>query len=395
MMCTHDLEGRVLSVNEAAVKLLGYDRETLLNKNVREILLPEFRSGFDNHLRELQKNGFAKGVMSVQTKNGERRIWEFTNTLRTEGVTVPIVRGVAHDVTERWRAEAERRLIFEIIQGVIATANLDELLKLIHHSIGKLLYAENCFVALHNQTTNLMQFEFWVDKFDPIPSPRPVGKGFSSYVLRTGQPVLLSEELKSRMYGEGEVEKSGTSSASWLGVPLRTPSRIIGVLVIQHYEKEDAYSQRDLEFLSSVGDQIALAIDRKWAEQALREADRRAIVEYERLLERIASLAQALGTARELKTIFRALLDFAHTSTPCNGMFVSLYDLERNVRTAVYAVSENEEEDVTLLAPMPMTDSPNSRAVATGEVILTGDFQSAFAGQPLIVICLLRDPSLH
>jgi PAS domain S-box-containing protein len=394
LICTHDLEGRVFSVNEAAVELLGYDRETLLKKNVREILLPEFRSEFDNHLRELQKNGVTKGLISVQTKNGERRIWEFTNTLRTEGVTVPIVRGVAHDVTEQIRAEAERRVIFEIIAGVITTPNLDELLKLIHRSIGKLLYVENCFVALHNQTTNLMQFEFWVDKFDPIPSPRPVGTGFSSYVLRTGQPVLLTEEFKNRMYEHGEVEKSGTSSASWLGVPLRTPSRIIGVLVIQHYEKDDAYNQRDLEFLSSVGDQIALAIDRKWAEQALREADRRAIVEYERLLERIASLAQALGTARELKTIFRALLDFAHISTPCNGMFVSLYDSERNVRTAVYAASENEEEDLTRLMPMPMTDSPNSRAVVTGEVILTGDYQAAITGQPRLDIGLERDPRL-
>jgi PAS domain S-box-containing protein len=394
LICTHDLEGRVLSVNEAAVKLLGYDRETLLKRNIREILLPEFRSEFDNHIVEVQKNGVTKGVMSVQTSTGERRIWEFTNTLRTEGVPIPIVRGVAHDVTERVRAEAERRLIAEIIQGVIATANLEELLKLIHHSIGKLLYAENCFVTLHDQTTDLMHFVFWVDKFDPIPSPRPVGKGFSSYVLRTGHPLRLTEELKSRMYASGEVEKSGSNSASWLGVPLRTPSRTIGVLVIQHYEDEGAYSQRDLEFLYSVGDQIALAIERKRAEQALREAERRAIVEYERLLERIASLAQALGTARELKSIFRALLDFALISTPCNGIFVSLYDPERNVRTPVYAASENKEEDLTLLALMPMTDSPNSRAIATGEVILTCDYQAAMAGQPDINIGLERDPRL-
>lgn len=394
LICTHNLEGRVLSVNEAAVKLLGYDRETLLNKNMREILLPEFRSEFDSHILALQKNGVTKGVMSVQTKTGETRIWEFTNTLRTEGVTIPIVRGVAHDVTERKRAEAERRLIFEIVQGLTTTLNLDELLKLIHHSIGKILDAENCFLALHDPTTNLMHFEFWVDKFDPVPSPRPVGKGFSSYVLRTGQPLLLTRELKSRMYARGEVEKSGSDSSSWLGVPLRTPSRTIGVLVIQHYEEEGAYSQRDLEFLYSVGDQIALAIDRKRAEQALREADRRAVVEYERLLERIASLAQTLGTARELKSIFRALLDFVLISTPCTGMFVSLYDPERNVRTAVYAGSEDAEEDLSPLPPMPMTDSPDSRAIATGEVIITDDHQAAMAEQPGINIGLLRDRRL-
>ena len=59
---------------------------------------------------------------------------------------------------------------------------------------------------------------------------------------------------------------------------------------------------------------------------ALREADQRALLEYERLLERIKALAQALGTARELTAIFRALRAFTNSSIPCNGFFVSLYD---------------------------------------------------------------------
>ncbi len=185
------------------------------------------------------------------------------------------LRGVTTDISERKRAETERLLIFEIIQGVITTPNLDELFKLIHRSISKLVYAENCFVALHDETTNLIHFDYWVDKFDPVPPPHPLRKGFASYVLRTNQPLLLTEELKSRMYGSGEVEKSGRSSASWLGVPLRTPSQAIGVLVIQHYENANVYTERDLEFLSSVGDQIALAIERKRAEEALRESEER------------------------------------------------------------------------------------------------------------------------
>jgi len=47
----------------------------------------------------------ADGLMAVMTRTGQRRIWEYHNTLRTEGVPFPIVRGMAHDVTERRRAE--------------------------------------------------------------------------------------------------------------------------------------------------------------------------------------------------------------------------------------------------------------------------------------------------
>ncbi len=57
--------------------------------------------------------------------------------------------------------------------------------------------------------------------------------------------------------------------------PLRTPSHTIGVLVLQHYEDEHAYSERHLEFLSSVGDHIALAIERKRAEDAVRLSEER------------------------------------------------------------------------------------------------------------------------
>lgn len=45
------------------------------------------------------------------------------------------------------------------------------------------------------------------------------------------------------------------------------------MLVVQQYENEKAYDQRDLEFLDSVGGHIALAIERRRAEDALRKKE--------------------------------------------------------------------------------------------------------------------------
>jgi PAS domain S-box-containing protein len=105
LICTHDLEGRLLSVNQAAARVLGYKRSTLLGRNIQEAFLPEFRAGFGAYVDELRLNGVAHGLMIVLTASGEKRTWEYTNTLRTEGVAVPVVRGLAHDVTERKQAE--------------------------------------------------------------------------------------------------------------------------------------------------------------------------------------------------------------------------------------------------------------------------------------------------
>jgi PAS domain S-box-containing protein len=126
---------------------------------------------------------------------------------------------------------------------------------------------------------------------------------------------------------------------------------------------------------------------RRRAEEALREADQRALSEYERLLERMSGLAQALGTARELSVIFRGLREFTKASVPCDGFFVSLYDPIRDVRTACYAWGDGKELDISDLPPMPVTSSgPNSRAVKTGQVIITSDYMSATQGHPSVVV---------
>jgi signal transduction histidine kinase/CHASE1-domain containing sensor protein len=121
--------------------------------------------------------------------------------------------------------------------------------------------------------------------------------------------------------------------------------------------------------------------------EALRDADQRALLEYERLLERIKSLAQALGTARELHAIFSALRHFTNVSVPCNGFFVSLYDPVRDVRTACYGWADGEELNVSELPPMPVTaHGPNSRAVRTGEVIITNDYMRATQANPGVIV---------
>src|SRR5258706_1847694 len=181
----------------------------------------------------------------------------------------------AENRRNKGQAEIERKIIFEIIQGAISMPNLDEFLKLVHRSISQIVYAENCFVMLHDPANDMVRFEFWADSRDLKPQPKLRGQGFASYVLKTGMPLLLTRESKQRLQEEGNVLQIGSVSASWLGVPLRTPAGTIGVLVLQHYEDENAYSERDLEFLSSVGDQIALAIERKRAEEALAESEQR------------------------------------------------------------------------------------------------------------------------
>ena len=120
LICTHDLRGTILSLNQGAAKNLGYNPSFLLNKNIRDFLAPEVRGRFDAYLDTIQKDGVAKGLILVQTATGEKRVWEYHNTLRTEGVAEPIVRGMAHDITERKQIEDERERLIKDLQKALA-----------------------------------------------------------------------------------------------------------------------------------------------------------------------------------------------------------------------------------------------------------------------------------
>jgi PAS domain S-box-containing protein len=100
LICTHDLSGRLLSLNELPARILGYRPEELVGRFIYEMLIPEKRRDFDLYLKQIEREGSAKGLLTLKTRSGQNRIWEYHNTLRTWGVPSPLVRGMAHDITE-------------------------------------------------------------------------------------------------------------------------------------------------------------------------------------------------------------------------------------------------------------------------------------------------------
>jgi PAS domain S-box-containing protein len=132
LICTHDLDGTILSANRAAIEVLGYTKADLTGgMNIRDILAPPVRDQFAEYMGRILKKGATSGLMLVETRSGNRRVFEYYNSLRTEGVEAPIVRGIARDVTEHRQAdkalrESEERYreLFENSKDAIYVHNL-------------------------------------------------------------------------------------------------------------------------------------------------------------------------------------------------------------------------------------------------------------------------------
>jgi len=132
------------------------------------------------------------------------------------------------------------------------------------------VYAENCFTALYNPSNGLFSFPYFVDKFDSPPPPVAMARSCTAYVFRTGKPLLLSSSFFYLLVEKGEVELVGSPSPSWIGIPLVVNNKPMGVMVLQHYEKENVYTDDNIRFLLSVSSQIAMVIARTKAEEEIR-----------------------------------------------------------------------------------------------------------------------------
>jgi len=269
-------DAKIELVNPATLELTGFTEEELVGSPVETLTRNRrfFEKIFAKSLNHsIQGNRFE---MHCRRKNGTHfPVSVSTSTIYDPDTDEHKLVCVARDVTKRKRLEAESRAISRIIHGAASTANLEELFDIIHRTIKKIVYAENFFVALYDPETEMLSMQFWVDKYDPMPPPSRVGRSLGAYVFRHGRSMLLTDADAKRLIQQGEVESVGTDSPIWLGVPLKTPMGVIGVLVVQDYEHSDTYSQRDVELLTSVADQIALAIERKRADDALRHSQER------------------------------------------------------------------------------------------------------------------------
>ena len=268
-----DAEGRFLDVNDGALRMYDRPKSFFLGQTPEVIAAPgrndmeAVAAAFEKALRGTPQQ-FEYWGQSRDGRIFPKDVHLYPGTYLGQAVVVAI----AQDISGRKRAEQIRDAAYRISEAALVARNLPALYEAMHGILRTLLPAENCFIALHDDVTGTISWPYWVDQVDPPPPPRPFGRGLTEYVIRTGKPQLLDENLLAELVAAGEAEFMGTESLAWMGVPLRNERRVFGALVIQSYEGGYGYLPGDLEILSFVSTQIAMAIERKAFEEQLRFA---------------------------------------------------------------------------------------------------------------------------
>jgi len=252
-----------------------YERYTLAihpddAKRVQDAVAKQYQDGlFNEEYRILRPDGTTRWVRD--------RTYPVADEV---GAIVRLV-GIAEDITSRKRAELIQNAVFKISEAAHTVANLQDLYASIHRILGEIINARNFYIAVYDEPTDTFYFPYHVDEVDETPDPRKMGKSITEYVFKTGVPLLAKPEEFDQIRKEHGFKLQGSLSKYWLGVPLKTQDRSIGVLVVQSYSEDVRIDEVDKEVLQFVSTQVAMAIERKRAMEALRSSEEfnRAIVE--------------------------------------------------------------------------------------------------------------------
>lgn len=277
-----DEKENFLFVNKYALEIYGCTESEIIGHNVSE-----FTDELEFH-KILEQTSFRRsGVASkyeliIHQPGGERKIVKVSaSPIFDDGKFKGSV-GIFVDITEQKRNDLIQEVIYNISNAVNTSADMSEMYKKIHKILGIVINTTNFYIALYDKHTNMIHSPYYVDKINKItPEPQMMGNGLTAYVIHSGKSLFLTERKRNEMIASGIIPAGNWKSKIWLGVPLKVQNQIIGAIAVQSYENAEQFNRKDLWLLEFVSDQIALAISRKRAVQALKDSEtfNRAIIE--------------------------------------------------------------------------------------------------------------------
>jgi GAF domain-containing protein len=183
----------------------------------------------------------------------------------------------------------------------------DEILELIYEQAQKLTGTQNIYIALYDSSTEMIRFGLAMEEGQEItiePRQADVKRlGRTEEVIFTRQPLLHRTAQESTEWYNlpGHQKFRDPTAISWLGVPMIVGEKVLGMIAIYDWERENAYDEMDLQVLSSMASQAAIALDNAKLYQMLE----RRIAQ----VQTVQEITNAIKTYAELFDLLQSILD--------------------------------------------------------------------------------------
>jgi diguanylate cyclase (GGDEF)-like protein/PAS domain S-box-containing protein len=262
-----DESGNIVFVSEACEQLLGYSAEEMTGTPVLSYIHPsdleptleaasqvmagQSQTHFEN--RYLHKGG---GVVHIQWSAR----WSEEDRLRI---------AVARDVTALRRADQIRNALYRISEAAHSAGTLRALCDGVKDVIGELFPGDDLYLAFYDSASETFSTPDWSSERNDGWISYPVKSGSAlARVISDRRPLLAYRDQNNQ--GLGLIRPSQSELTGWMGIPLITRDAARGALVVESQSNTAHYRDSDCELLQFVATQVAIVVERKKADEALR-----------------------------------------------------------------------------------------------------------------------------
>ena len=294
----------VVEANEKFAQVFGYDLEDLSKVTLEALssdIPPYTHRSLMHWIRRARRFGPQSLEWQVRDKLG-RVFWADIGLRLVLLAEQECLLISARDINERKRSEQLQIAVYRIFQTSQVTQTAFEFFSMIHEILGYLIPVKNFMVALYDPISDLFTYPFHSDEHDEWPSIHPANGGLVTHVMRIGEPLLLTPETMTGFDLAAE-DKGHHLLLDWLGVPLQTSRGILGVLVLKNYNPVTRLTEQDMETFAFFSTQVGIAVERKRAEDALREAEAR----WRTLIENSHQLIMAINRQGKILLVNHAI----------------------------------------------------------------------------------------
>ena len=271
----HDIDGKILYVNDVASQNTGYPKETLLNMSVADI--DPGSNIRDDETRLWQNLNLGESIKIEAThirKDGSEYPAEvYLNLIMLNGK--PVILVIAFDITKRKRSEDEinqrmrqATLVAEIGTILVQNIDLHKLLQLCTESIVKHLDAAFARIWILNEQKNILELKASAGMYthlDGEHSMISMGQYKIGLIAQEKKPHLTNDIINDPRIKDLEWAKK-EGMVAFAGHPLIVADKLVGVIAI--FSKKPLQDAA-LKALASISDGIALGITRKKAEDQI------------------------------------------------------------------------------------------------------------------------------
>ena len=256
-------EGNVSMINREFTNLFGFTPEEVINKNINDLIIPDNLKAEARSIDRLASINRKELRQTIRKdKYGNRIYVSLTATSIVINDEIVAKMGIYRDITSEVKNQMVNEVVFNISTAALKQYDMKEIYPIIVSEISKLWETKNFFIALYDKMSQTLSLPFFSDDKDHF-YEIPTSKTISSWVIKENKSVLLKENDLKVLEESGAIELIGTSCKVWMGVPLRVDNNIIGVMCLQDYDDENKFSKDDLGVLDFIGNQVAIAIQRR------------------------------------------------------------------------------------------------------------------------------------